>query len=260
MVTVLIVNPAFAGQPPLANDGELNVCTTAGFPPLTYKNNPADDKPIGIDIEVIEAIGELWNARIDYTITEFSGLLPTLGSGRCDVIISGIYINDKRREVYDGVRYMKSATVIVTKAENTTISKPGDLSGKILALETGTYYGEERVGPLNKKFAEIGSAPITVQEYPSQQGAYQQVLGGRVDATLTEEAEGAFRVASLRNRLRIAYTWPSAFTYGIYMRRSPANAAAVKEALSTLRKKGFFKSLAKKYGLNSSIFDVDYDS
>jgi len=256
----LWAGPVAAADPSFVADGELNVCTTAGFPPLTYKDDPSDERPVGIDIDLIEAMAASWNAKVEYTVAEFSGLLPTLGAGRCDIIASGIYVTDKRREVYDAVKYMKSATVIVVKGDNDSIAGPDDLSGRTLAIEAGTYYGEERVDPMNAAFAEAGKDAVTVQEYPSQQAAYQQVLVGRVDATLTEEAEGAFRVARTGSELRVAYTWPSDFSYGLYVRRNGGDHAAVKEALMRLKSEGFFDTLTEKYGLDPAIFGVDYDS
>ncbi|MBB6470101.1 polar amino acid transport system substrate-binding protein [Aminobacter lissarensis] len=258
-MAMLMTGAAQADVPGFVSEGKLNVCTTAGFPPLTYKTNPGDTTPVGIDIDVVEALAKLWNAKAAYTVTDFAGLLPTLGSGRCGLIVSGIYINDKRRETYDGAPYMKSATVIVTKADNAAIKAPEDLSGKTIALEAGTYYREERVDPLNKDLMAKGVPPLTAQDYPSQQAAYQQVIVGRADATLTEEAEGAFRVAGASDQLRVAYVWQSEFKYGIYSRRDPADFAAVKLALKALREQGFFVGLAKKYGLDPAVFDVDYD-
>lgn len=257
---VVFASPINAASPGFVADGDLSVCTTANFPPMTYKNDPSDERPVGIDIELIEAIANHWNAEVSYSVAEFSGLLPTLGSGRCDIIASGIYVTDKRREVYDAVKYMKSATVIITKGDDESIAGPDDLSGRSLALEAGTYYGEERVDPLNAAFKSAGKEPVAVQEYPSQQAAYQQVLVGRVDATLTEESEGAFRVAQTGNEFRIAYTWPSEFAYGLYIRREGNDVAALKAALEHLRAEGLFDSLAAKYGMKSSVFDVDYDS
>ena len=60
--------------------------------------------------------------------------------------------------------------------------------------------------------------------------------------------------------MKIAYTWQSDFTYGIYVARKDGDAAAIKAALKTLREEGFFARLAEKYGLNPTVFDVDYDS
>ena len=189
-----------------------------------------------------------------------SASLPTLGSGRCGLIVSGIYINDERRKTYDGARYMKSATVLVAKADNAAVTTPESLSGKTVALESGTYYKEERIDPLNKDLKAAGKAEVTVQDYPAQQAAYQQVMVGRADATLTEEAEGAYRVATTTDQFKVVHTWQSDFTYGIYMRRNADDLAAVRAGLKALRDAGFFDELAKKYGLNPSVFAVDYDN
>ncbi|WP_295808808.1 transporter substrate-binding domain-containing protein [uncultured Nitratireductor sp.] len=263
VATALLVlgnGAAVAAEPSFASDGEIAVCTTANFPPLTFKQNAGDSTPVGIDVDLAEAIAEKFGATTSYTTTEFAGLLPSLGAGRCDLIISGIYINDERRESYDGIRYMRSATVMVTQADNDTISEPADLSGKTVALEAGSYYQQERIDPLNAELAEADKPEVEITLYPAQQGAYQQVLIGRAAATLTEEAEGAYRVAGARDQFRIAYTWKSDFTYGIYMRPSDTDAAAVRDTLKSLSADGFFDDLATKYGIDPAVFDVDYDS
>lgn len=258
--TMLLVCAANAETPSFVADGTVNICTTAAFPPLTFKKDPADAAPTGIDIDIAEALARMWSARTSYTVTEFAGLLPTLGAGRCGLIVSGIYINDERRKTYDGARYTKSATVLVTKADDTEITEPEALSGKTVALEAGTYYKADRIDPLNEQLKAAGKAEVAVQDYPAQQAAYQQLMVGRVDATLTEEAEGAYRVAAAKDTFKIAYTWQSDFTYGIYMRRNAEDLAKVRSALKTLHAEGFFAKLAETYGLNPSVFDVDFDS
>lgn len=259
-LSCLSMPAAHATVPGFASGGTVNICTTASFPPLTFKNDPGDERPVGIDIDIADALAQAWGASTAYTTTDFSGLLPTLGSGRCDLIISGIYINDERRQTYDGARYMRSATVLVTKADNDEIDGPEALSGKTVALESGTYYMEERITPLNQAFAGNDEPEAIVQDYPTQQAAYQQVLVGRADATLTEEAEGAYRVAMAGDQLKVVHTWDSDFTYGIYMRRNADDLEAVRETLKKLNDDGFFDALAEKYGLEPSVFEVDYDS
>lgn len=256
----MVLGGGAAAEPSFVSEGEISVCTTANFPPLTFKENAGDARPVGIDIEIAEALAEKFGATTQYTTTEFAGLLPSLGAGRCGLIISGIYINDERRATYDGIRYMRSATVIVTRADDKSISEPVDLSGKTIALEAGSYYGEERVDPLNAELAASGKPAVEVERYPAQQGAYQQLLIGRADATLTEEAEGAYRVAGADDQFRIAYTWESDFTYGIYMQPNEEDAASVRTALRQLADEGFFTELAAKYGVDPAVFDVDYGS
>jgi polar amino acid transport system substrate-binding protein len=251
--------PAEAGikAPSFVSDNSLTVCTTANFPPITYKKQPTDEHPAGIDIDIIEKMASLWGAKVDYTVTEFAGLLPTLGSGRCSVIISGIYINDKRREVYDGAPYMKSAVAIMVNSAS-DITKPEDLADRLIALESGSYYREDIVTPLNKELTAAGKKEARTQDYPTQQAAAQQILIGRADATLTEEAEAAVRVGQSGGKLKIAYAYPSSMNFGIYIRRNPEDFAVVKDTLNTLAEQGFFKELAAKYNLDPALFDVDH--
>ena len=243
--------------PSFVSDKSLTVCTTANFPPITYKKQPTDERPAGIDIDIIEKMASLWGAKVDYTVTEFAGLLPTLGSGRCSVIISGIYINDKRREVYDGAPYMKSAVAIMVNSTS-DIAKPEDLADRLIALESGSYYREDIVTPLNKELTAAGKKEARTQDYPTQQAAAQQILIGRADATLTEEAEAAVRVGQSGGKLKIAYAYPSSMNFGIYIRRNPEDFAVVKDTLNTLAAQGFFKELAAKYNLDPALFDVDH--
>ena len=44
-------------RPSFVADGSLDVCTTAGFAPMTYKRNPGDERPVGFDVELADALG-----------------------------------------------------------------------------------------------------------------------------------------------------------------------------------------------------------
>lgn len=246
-------------KPSFAAQGKLNVCTTAGFPPLTYLENPADQRPVGIDIDIADALGKLWSAEVKFSTSGFDGLLPSLGSGRCDLVISGIYLNAKRREVYDGVPYLKSSAVIMTLASNDDIKAPEDLSGKSLALEAGTAYADTPVA-LNVEFEKTGRKPVAFSTYESQVAAAQQVLIGRADATLTEVAEGSVRVKQTNGQLKIAYTYPPEGIYGVYIRKSTQDLAALRLAMKELKKSGVIDAVARKYNMPASDFAVDHDS
>lgn len=260
-IAVVMSGPAMAeeARPSFLSSGKLNVCTTAGFPPLTYLEKPSDQRPVGIDIDIADALGKLWSVDVKFSTSGFDGLLPSLTSGRCDLVISGIYLNDKRRQSYDGVPYLKSSAVIMTLAANDTIKAPEDLSGKSLAIEAGTAYAnipEE----LNVTFAKEGKTPVTFNTYESQVAAAQQVLIGRADATLTEVAEASVRIKQTNGQMKIAYTYPPGGIYGIYIRKDPKNLDALRNALKELRKAGIIDGVAKKYGMPKDDFGVDYDS
>ena len=247
-------------KPSFASKGKLNICTTAGFPPLTYLDKPSDTRPIGIDIDIADALAKHWSVtEVKFTTSGFDGLLPSLASGRCDFVISGIYLNDKRRQSYDGVPYLKSSSAIVTLATNTDIKAPEDLSGKRVALEAGTAYANIPQ-ELNEKFAKEGRDLVVASTYESQVAAAQQVLIGRADATLTEIAEASVRVKQTNGQLKVAYTYPPEGIYGVYIRKSPEDLKALREALKELHKAGQIEAIAKKYNMPAADFAVDYDS
>lgn len=266
LCALTVVTMTFSGavadtaKPSFVAGGKLNVCTTAGFPPLTYLENPSDNRPIGVDIDITDALAKHWSVtEVKFSTSGFDGLLPSLASGRCDLVISGIYLNDKRREAYDGVPYLKSSSAIVTLATNTDIKAPEDLSGKSLALEAGTAYAnvpEE----LNKQFTKEGRDPVKASTYELQVAAAQQVLIGRADATLTEIAEASVRIKQSEGKLKVAYTYPPEGIYGIYIRKNPDDLKALREALKELHKSQAIEAVAKKYNLPIDDFAIDYDS
>jgi len=257
----MLSHAAFAGTdvPSFIRDGHLTVCTSAGFPPFTYMDKPTDTRPVGVDIDVADALAKLWGADVTFVVSGFDGLLPSLQASRCSLVISGIYLNDKRRQSYDGVPYLKSSTVIVTAATNDAIKSPDDLAGKSLAIEAGTSYADVP-DEMNKTFKAQGKALVTFQTYESQVAATQQVMIGRADATLTEAAEAGVRTKQTGDKIKVVYTYPSEFQFGIYIQKSPEDLALLRSALKTLKQQGTFGDIAKKYNFPESGFDVDYGS
>ena len=111
----------------------------------------------------------------------FQGIVPDLTAGRCDMIMSGLYINADRLQVADAVPYMTTGHVIMVPAGNPAgIAALEDLCGKTVAIQGGGLV-EERINELNTQCTSDGS-PITIQAYPDVASELQQIVLGRVDA------------------------------------------------------------------------------
>src|SRR6201989_2937052 len=78
-ISVLAASAGHAAEPGFLSDGTLNICTTANFPPMTFKKNVEDSLPSGIDIEISERLAKEWGGKTAYTVTEFAGLVPNIG-------------------------------------------------------------------------------------------------------------------------------------------------------------------------------------
>lgn len=250
--------PARAQSPSFATGGQLVVCTDPGFAPMEFFRNPGDAQPVGFDIDLVAALAARWKVPLRVLPTDFKGLLPGLESGRCGMIISDMLLTPARRERYDAVPYIATHTVLLA-ARGTDLARPEDLSGKVLAVESGTNY-EKIAAELNAKLTEAGRTPATVQTYPTPQAITEQVLIGRAAAAMTQDVEAAYREQQVPGRLRIAYTYPEADRFGLFLKRMPGDAKALQDTMSALKADGTLAEIARRWNLPSGALDVDYGS
>jgi polar amino acid transport system substrate-binding protein len=225
--------------------GSFKYCDDPTFPPMESKTTAG--KPIGFDIDMANAIGKLWKVKAKFVSTAFPGLLPALGAKKCNMVISGIFITPARTAQFPAVAYMQTHRALIVQGGNPKkIKSPSDLSGKNVAVQTGTQY-EAYLKDLNDQFKTQGKAQMNLSGYPGDTDAIGQLLIGRADAVLTQDTEGAFQKRQHPNQLAIAYLFPEKDTFGIYYRKSDTKLGkALKSAIATLKKNGTLKKLAAK--------------
>lgn len=245
-------------KPDFVSNGVVRVCTAGDFPPMQYYRNPGDTNLVGFEIDVVDAIAREWDAKAEYVVGDFKGLLPSLDSIRCDLVASGIMITPARLEKYDGVPYFGSHVVLLVPMTDEATKSADDMSGKVMAIEAGTTY-ETMISDLNKKLEASGKDPVSMQTYPSASGVIQQILVGRAASTITQDTTAAFRMMQMPDRLKIAYTYEESETYGIYMRKNPQNRQIVKAALESLQASGQMKALLAKWRLPEDSTAVSHD-
>ncbi|RWI13361.1 transporter substrate-binding domain-containing protein [Mesorhizobium sp.] len=259
IVTMLsVATPmAQAADSGLVRNGVLNVCTGGDFPPMQYYANPGDEKLVGFEVDVVDAIAKQWSGATNYVVGDFKGLLPSLGAERCDLVASGIMVTKERLKAYDAVPYFVSNVVMVTAASDSETMSPLDLSGKVLAIEAGTTY-EKTAADLNVELAKAGKAPAQIQTYPSASAVIEQILVGRAAATITQDTTAAFRIKQMPGRLQVPYNYGDGETYGIYLRKGNDNREALVKAIETLQTNGEMKALLQKWNLPETATDVKH--
>jgi polar amino acid transport system substrate-binding protein len=226
--------------------GSFKYCSDPTFPPMESKT--AAGKPVGFDIEMANAVGKLWKVKANFVETAFPGLLPALGSKRCNMVISGIFVTPDRVKQFPAVTYMRTHRALVVQAGNPKrIKGPNDLSGKSVAVQAGTKY-EEYLKSLNDQFKSSGKAQMNLQSYPGDTDAVGQILVGRADAVLTQDTSGAYQRKQHPGKLAIAYLFPESDAFGIYYRPGDKKlGTALRAAIKTLKKNGTLKKIATKY-------------
>ncbi len=248
LTLALLPMAARAASPSFVHGGQVTMCTDPTYPPMEMYTHPGDRTPVGFDIDLGAALARIWGAKFTVESLEFTGLLPGLGGGRCDFVISGMFVTPARTKVFDAVPYLRSSMVLLVRADNNSVHGPDDLAGKVLAVQSGTVY-EQRARALAREFASAGKPTLTIQAYPKGTDVAEQLLTGRAQAGITQDTEAAYRAVVEPGRFKIAYAYPPTDSFGVYFRKSPADRALIESEVGQLRKDGVVGKLATKWHL-----------
>ena len=129
----------------------------------------------GLDIDILDHMAQELGFEYEIANMPFASLIGTLQTNQADFVISGMSATEERKKTIDfSYGYSKAPMGILTKADS-GINGLSDLSGKTVACSTGTTY--ELV---------IQSIPgTTLKTYDGQAAITQELLLGRVDASIT---------------------------------------------------------------------------
>ena len=107
------------------------------YRPFEYENSQKQLE--GFDIDIIKAIAKAENFNIKLVNTPWEGIFAPLGSGDRDIIISGITITDKRKQMVDfSAPYFPAEQSIVVPADSKVTSLAALKSEKVVVVNSST--------------------------------------------------------------------------------------------------------------------------
>lgn len=218
--------------------GVIKVATTATFPPFEYIDSKTG-KFTGIDIDIANAVAAKLGKKVEVTDMKFASLIPTLQSGRADMVISGISPTDERSKVVSFTKpYFFPPKAIVAK-KGTGYTDLQKLIGKKAGATMGTTYVNELKSVKGINVVELDSATMAVQD----------VLNGRLDATVCDGTHGIVFVKE-HPELEMHMLKPSTSnndTFAIAFKKDSPNVAKVNKILDDMKKSGEFRKILVKH-------------
>ncbi len=132
---------------------KLVVAMELAYPPFETKD--ASGNPTGVSVDLAEAIGESLGKEVEIVNTAWDGLIPSIKTGKADMVISSMTIRDDRKEEVDFSDPYSCSLLAILANKNSDIKSIEDLNqpGKKIAVKTGStgfLYAQE-----NLKNAEI---------------------------------------------------------------------------------------------------------
>ncbi len=117
---------------------ELVVAMELAYPPFETKDENGD--PSGVSVDFSKAFGEYIGRDVRIENISWDGLIPSLQTGKADMVISSMTITEERKESVDFSDPYANAMLAILANKDSGISSVDDLnqSGKKIAVKTGS--------------------------------------------------------------------------------------------------------------------------
>ncbi|HAZ06898.1 MAG TPA: amino acid ABC transporter substrate-binding protein [Acetobacterium sp.] len=156
----------------------LTVGMELAYPPFETKDEQGN--PSGISVDLAYALGEYLGRPVQIENTNWDGLIPSLQTGKVDVVISSMTITDERKDVVDfSVPYAKSYLALLVN-KNANINQAEDLNqpGKVVDVKKGTT---------GNIYATKNLTNATVNALSSETACVTEVTQGKADAFIYDQ-------------------------------------------------------------------------
>ncbi len=164
----------------IQQSGVWRVGMDPSFPPFENLDG-ATGQPVGLDVDLANAIADRWGVRAEIVGVGFDELLDAVTAYRVDSAISALPVVEHRtREVSFSAPYVEAGILLVASREN-AITKSGDLAGRRLAAEWGSA-GDAQARALQRELG--GNLTLVLRESPDL--ALQAMLAGEADAAAVD--------------------------------------------------------------------------
>ena len=219
--------------------GSITIAREGNWAPWTFEDK--DGNLIGFEVEVSGAVAEKLGVTPEYVTGEWDGLLAGVQAGRYDIMANGVgYTEERAQAYYFSDFYAFNRTVLVVRDDNEEITKMEDLKGKTTCNSANSTY---------QLIAEKYGA--SVKDVESLDGTIEELLAGRVDATLNAEVSiNDFMKEQPDAPVKIVAYDEDVEKVGMIMPYEEGSATlqqAINKALGELREEGKLKEISEKY-------------
>lgn len=154
------------------------IATDTAFKPFEYTDDSGAF--VGIDVDILDAVAKDQGFSYDLQVLGWDASIAACQAGQADGMIAGASITDERKEsgwIFSDGYY--DANQCMAVAEASDITGFGDLSGKSVAVKTGS---------MSATYAEslVDEYGFTITYFEDSPTMYQAVVGGQVAAVFDD--------------------------------------------------------------------------
>jgi histidine transport system substrate-binding protein len=219
----------------------------ASYPP--FESKAANGQIVGFDVDLTKALCARMNVKCVWVENDLDGIIPALKARKFDAIVSSLTITPQRRQQIDySDKLFDAPARMIARSGSPLLPTPESLKGKNVGVEQGST---------QEAYAKVHWAPkgVNVVSYQNQDQVYQDLIAGRLDATLQDEVQADYGFLKTPRGKGFGWAGPEVedlATIGdgtaIGLRKDDADLKAkFNAALASLHKDGTFDKIAKQY-------------
>ncbi|WP_457562904.1 transporter substrate-binding domain-containing protein [Caminibacter pacificus] len=163
----------------ILKNNQLRVCLEPGYVPFEIRDKHV--RIIGFDVDIAKKMAKDMGVKLKLVPTAWDGIISALMTNKCDIIISGMTITQKRnlKVAFSDPYFLVGQTLLVNKKHSNVKSyKDLDKPGIVITTKLGTT-GEIAARKLFKH--------ATIKTFDSESAAVQEVLNNRADAFIYDK-------------------------------------------------------------------------
>lgn len=181
MALLLLAALALAALAGCAGTGQgkvLKVGMELMYPPFETKDDAGN--PSGVSIDLAKAFAKSMGMEAQIENIAWDGLIPSLQTGKVDVIISSMTINDTRKEQVDFSNPYAKAYLALLVGKNSPVQQAEDLNqaGRVIAVKQGST---------GDSYARKNFPNATVNAFDSENACVMEVSQGKADVFIYDQ-------------------------------------------------------------------------
>jgi polar amino acid transport system substrate-binding protein len=157
--------------------GKIRIAIDLGVPP--YGMTDEKLQPTGLDVETAQALAKDWGLQFEHVPTTGASRIPSLQTGKADLVISSLSYTPERAKVIDFSLGYAVLRTVVAAPKSITLKSLADLDGKTVGTVRGTTH--------DTQLTKEGPKGMKLVRYEDDATEAQAFLSGQVDIFSTAE-------------------------------------------------------------------------
>ena len=163
LAAAVALTTAFASG--IVSAAEYVVGTGATYRPFEYET--PNKVLVGFDVDLMKEIAKAGGFTVKVINTPWDGMVAALNNGDRDIIMSGITITEKRKQVVDFARPYFLAHQLILTSKNLKITTLKELEGKTIAVvnaSAGDIAASKAFGKSSPNIKRFDNTPLALEE------------------------------------------------------------------------------------------------